>query len=182
MLEGRERERALGLYRAERSSALAHDAAIEEVASRVTSQTAVRDATARQWVRVAPLPVSGICQETFDRTNIACLRGRVTRYNIRTERVSIGRSTPQFQADVNLALEGPALKISRKQAMLERRADGSWWLECCGQRSVVVNGRTLLPGEVTRMSDGAVLEIAVIRLVFRCAPTNPHNVIAARSQ
>ncbi|CAJ0565717.1 unnamed protein product, partial [Mesorhabditis spiculigera] len=165
----RDRERQCGLEKIENTFNAVSDGPVDEVLVRVTSQIVARDTALRMWSKVSPLPVTGICRpDRFEKGVYARLNGRVTRYNIKSEKVTLGRSTAEAQIDVNLALEGPALKISRKQAVLERRSDG-WWLQCIGQRPMVVDSRALLTGESTRIHDGAIIEIAFLRLQFRCA-------------
>ncbi|KAG8129341.1 hypothetical protein E2320_016279, partial [Naja naja] len=52
----------------------------------------------------------------FDNQTLAVLRGRMVRYLMRSREITLGRATKDNQIDVDLALEGPAWKISRKQA------------------------------------------------------------------
>ncbi|XP_009993481.1 PREDICTED: microspherule protein 1, partial [Chaetura pelagica] len=51
----------------------------------------------------------------FDSQTLAVLRGRMVRYLMRSREITLGRATKDNQIDVDLALEGPAWKISRKQ-------------------------------------------------------------------
>lgn len=62
--------------------------------------------------------VTGYSPADFDSQTLACLRGRLVRYLMRSREIVIGRNAKGFEADVNLALEGPAWKVSRRQATL----------------------------------------------------------------
>lgn len=62
--------------------------------------------------------VTGICPGELDSQTLAVLRGRMVRYLMRSREITIGRSGKGHQVDIDLSLEGPAHKISRRQATL----------------------------------------------------------------
>lgn len=62
--------------------------------------------------------VTGVCPGELDSQTLAVLRGRMVRYLMRSREITIGRCAKGNTVDINLALEGPAHKISRRQATL----------------------------------------------------------------
>lgn len=71
--------------------------------------------------------VTGICPGELDSQTLAVLRGRMVRYLMRSREISIGRSGKGHMVDIDLSLEGPAHKISRRQATL-RYLLMSWYI------------------------------------------------------
>nr|DBA32939.1 TPA: hypothetical protein GDO54_000683 [Pyxicephalus adspersus] len=59
--------------------------------------------------------ITGMSSPDFDTQTLAVLRGRMVRYLMRSREITLGRATKDNQIDVDLSLEGPAWKISRKQ-------------------------------------------------------------------
>lgn len=62
--------------------------------------------------------VTGVCPGELDGQTLAVLRGRMVRYLMRSREITIGRTAKGHVVDINLALEGPAHKVSRRQATL----------------------------------------------------------------
>lgn len=130
------------------------------------NRAAACDAREREMARVVVQPVTGICTPATDVR--ATLRGRVVRYLVRTDRVVLGRSTPRDPVDLDLALEGPAEKVSRRQAIIAREAaTGHFEMTNVGARTVFVDGKALGTNQRTRLVDNSIVQIAIIRLVFR---------------
>lgn len=59
-----------------------------------------------------------MCPGEMDSQTLAVLRGRMVRYLMRSREITIGRSGKSHNVDIDLALEGPSYKISRRQATL----------------------------------------------------------------
>ncbi|XP_046825258.1 microspherule protein 1 isoform X2 [Vespa velutina] len=59
--------------------------------------------------------VTGVNPPDFDNQTLAILRGRLVRYLMRSREITVGRSTKDHNVDVDLSLEGPAWKVSRRQ-------------------------------------------------------------------
>ncbi|VDK48218.1 unnamed protein product [Anisakis simplex] len=122
--------------------------------------------------RVNVEAVSGVWNEAQMGEGVwAVLKGRLMRYAIRGKRVLIGRNTAKHEVDVNLKLEGPAARISRKQALLKCHTDESTGSVQCfinnvGKRPIFVDGKTVLEGSKARVFNNSVIEVANIRLVF----------------
>lgn len=62
--------------------------------------------------------VTGVCPGELDNQTLAVLRGRLVRYLMRSREITIGRSAKNHSVDIDLSLEGPAEKISRRQGTL----------------------------------------------------------------
>lgn len=62
--------------------------------------------------------VTGSCPGEMDAQTLAVLRGRMVRYLMRSREITIGRKAKGHMVDIDLTLEGPAHKISRRQATL----------------------------------------------------------------
>ncbi|EPB76156.1 FHA domain protein [Ancylostoma ceylanicum] len=134
--------------------------------TRALNAAAACDAREQEFARVVVQPVTGICSPATDVR--ATLRGRVVRYLVRTDRVVLGRSTPRDPVDLDLALEGPAEKVSRKQAVIARDpASGQFEMTNVGARTIFVDGKALGTNNRTRLVDNSIVQIAIIRLVFR---------------
>ncbi|KAE9419676.1 hypothetical protein Angca_005000, partial [Angiostrongylus cantonensis] len=132
--------------------------------TRALNAAAACDAREREYARVVVQPVTGICSPAADVR--ATLRGRVVRYLVRTDRVVLGRSTPRDPVDLDLALEGPAEKVSRRQAIIARDpSSGVFEMTNVGARTIFVDGKPLGANNRTRLVDNSIVQIAIIRLV-----------------
>uniref|UniRef100_A0A914ZVY9 Microspherule protein N-terminal domain-containing protein n=1 Tax=Parascaris univalens TaxID=6257 RepID=A0A914ZVY9_PARUN len=131
--------------------------------------------------RVRVEAVSGVWNEAQMGEGVwAVLKGRVTRYEIRAKRVLIGRSTAKHEVDVNLALEGPAARISRKQALLKCSVDEStgsaeFFISNVGKRPMFVDGKTIVEGSKARVCNNSVIEVAHVRLVLVANAISPRQ-------
>ncbi|XP_023020364.2 microspherule protein Rcd5 isoform X1 [Leptinotarsa decemlineata] len=110
--------------------------------------------------------VTGISPGELDGQTLAVLRGRMVRYLMRSREISIGRSGKGHLVDIDLALEGPAHKISRRQATLRLRNTGEFYLSSEGKRPIFVDGRPITAGNKVRLYDNTVVEIACLRFIF----------------
>ncbi|XP_018335479.1 microspherule protein 1 [Agrilus planipennis] len=110
--------------------------------------------------------VTGICPGEMDSQTLAVLRGRLVRYLMRSREITIGRSAKGHAVDIDLSLEGPAEKISRKQGTLRLRNTGEFYLSSEGKRPIFVDGRPIMPGNKVRLNDNSVVEIASLRFIF----------------
>ncbi|KJH51832.1 FHA domain protein [Dictyocaulus viviparus] len=134
--------------------------------TRALNAAAACDTREQEYARVVVQPVTGICSPAADVR--ATLRGRVVRYLVRTDRVVLGRSTPRDPVDLDLALEGPAEKVSRRQAIIARDpSSGMFEMTNVGARTIFVDGKALGTNSRTRLVDNSIVQIAIIRLVFR---------------
>ncbi|CAD6197854.1 unnamed protein product [Caenorhabditis auriculariae] len=162
--------------RVERSTELNNDLCFDY--QRPLRTAIARTRIAAPYQKVAVAPVTGIATEKFSETVIAVMKGRVVRFVVRTDKITIGRSTPRCRVDVDLSLEGPATKISRRQAILDyNRETNEFIIENIGGRPIFVEGKAVATNMKTQVKDNYVIEIANIRLVFKvaihCPATRP---------
>jgi len=102
----------------------------------------------------------------FDNQTLAVLRGRLVRYLMRSREITVGRSTKDVVVDVDLGLEGPASKISRRQAVIKLKHTAEFHLANEGRRAVIVNGTPVLMGESILLQNNAVVQFSGLTFIF----------------
>lgn len=113
--------------------------------------------------------IRGTSQSDFDdsNSNLAVLRGRHMRYLMILKQITFGRCTKNSLVDVDLSLEGPAKKISRRQGMIELQPNGEFIIINTGKRPFYVDSQPVLQnGNCTVIHNNSVLEIDGLRFVF----------------
>ncbi|XP_005986319.1 microspherule protein 1 isoform X1 [Latimeria chalumnae] len=110
--------------------------------------------------------ITGMSSPDFDNQTLAVLRGRMVRYLMRSREITLGRATKDNQIDVDLSLEGPAWKISRKQGIIKLKNNGDFFIANEGRRPVYIDGRPVLSGNKWKLNNNSVVEIASLRFVF----------------
>lgn len=73
----------------------------------------------------------------------------------------MGRSTHDHSVDVDLSLEGPAWKVSRRQGTIRLRNNGDFFLSSEGKRAIYVDGRPILAGNKYRLNNNSVVEVSL---------------------
>ncbi|GER40387.1 forkhead-associated (FHA) domain-containing protein [Striga asiatica] len=97
---------------------------------------------------------------------LAILYGRYLRHYIKKPEVLLGRSTDDFDVDIDLRKEGRANKISRRQAIIKMETDGSFLLKNLGKGSVSVDGLSVATGKLLNLSPSCLIEIKGMSFVF----------------
>ncbi|XP_052237522.1 microspherule protein 1-like isoform X2 [Dreissena polymorpha] len=110
--------------------------------------------------------VTGISPPDFDNQTLAVLRGRLVRYLMRSREITLGRATKDNQIDVDLSLEGPAWKISRRQGIIKLRSNGDFYIANEGKRPIYIDGKPILCGNKQRLCNNSVVEISCLRFIF----------------
>ncbi|XP_060554269.1 microspherule protein 1-like isoform X2 [Ruditapes philippinarum] len=110
--------------------------------------------------------VTGISPPDFDNQTLAVLRGRLVRYLMRSREITLGRATKDNQIDVDLSLEGPAWKISRRQGIIKLRGNGDFYIANEGKRPIYIDGKPILTGNKQRLCNNSVVEISCLRFIF----------------
>ncbi|XP_037108208.1 microspherule protein 1 [Syngnathus acus] len=110
--------------------------------------------------------ITGVSMPDFDNQTLAALRGRMVRYLMRSREITLGRATKDKQIDVDLSLEGPAWKISRKQGIIKLKNNGDFFIANEGRRPIYIDGRPVLSGNKWKLNNNSVVEIAGLRFVF----------------
>jgi len=75
------------------------------------------------------------------------------------KQITLGRATKDNQIDVDLSLEGPAWKISRRQGMIKLRGNGDFYIANEGKRPIYIDGKPILNGNKQRLSNNSVVEV-----------------------
>lgn len=111
--------------------------------------------------------ITGVAPSDFDNETLAVLRGRLVRYLMRSREITLGRCTKDSIVDVDLSLEGPSSKISRKQALIKLNSNGDFLITNTGKRAFIVDSKPVL-GNVSscKLNNNSVIEIAGLRFVF----------------
>ncbi|XP_061170163.1 microspherule protein 1-like [Saccostrea echinata] len=125
--------------------------------------------------------VTGISPQDFDNQTLAVLRGRLVRYLMRSKEITLGRATKDNQIDVDLSLEGPAWKISRRQGIIKLRSNGDFFIANEGKRPFYVDGKAILAGNKQKLNNNSVVEISCLRFIF-LINQDLINVIRTESQ
>ncbi|XP_074593231.1 microspherule protein Rcd5 [Brevipalpus obovatus] len=110
--------------------------------------------------------ITGVAPSDFDNYTLAVLRGRLVRYLMRSREITLGRRTKDSVVDVDLSLEGPAAKISRKQGLIKLQPNGDFVLANTGKRATYVDSKAILSGGCAKLYNNSVVEIAGLRFVF----------------
>ena len=79
--------------------------------------------------------------------------------------ISIGRTTKDNQVDVDLSLEGPSFKISRRQGAIKLRNSGEFILINNGKRPMYVDSKPVMPNAKLKLHNNSVIEVC---LAFLC--------------
>lgn len=106
--------------------------------------------------------VTGVNPPDFDNQTLAILRGRLVRYLMRSREITVGRSTKDHSVDVDLTLEGPAWKVSRRQGTIRLRNNGDFFLSSEGKRPIFVDSRPILAGNKIKLNNNSVIEVNFI--------------------
>ncbi|XKL59884.1 hypothetical protein PGB90_000900 [Kerria lacca] len=117
-------------------------------------------------IQLASASVPGANSIEFDNKTLAVLRGKCVRYLMRSKEISLGRKTQDNEVDVDLSLEGPAWKISRRQASIRVKNNGEFFIASEGKRPIYVDGNPVLTGNKRVLNNNSVLEIAGLRFIF----------------
>ncbi|XP_025096387.1 microspherule protein 1-like [Pomacea canaliculata] len=110
--------------------------------------------------------VTGISPPDFDNQTLAVLRGRLVRYLMRSREITIGRATREQSIDVDLSLEGPAWKVSRRQGVIKLRNNGDFFIANEGKRPIHIDGKPVLAGNKQKLFNNSVVEISCLRFIF----------------
>ena len=118
--------------------------------------------------------LEGSLSENFAPNILACLKGKHVRYLMTSSRVTVGRSTEEEAVDFDLSLEGPAIKVSRKQASIEFESNTSkFYITNTGRRHIFVNDTPLMPESSAVLEDMCLIAIGELSFIFFINPVSP---------
>ncbi|CAA0839240.1 Forkhead-associated (FHA) domain-containing protein [Striga hermonthica] len=124
------------------------------------------DDTKRTIIRLEQGASSCLQRAMASQGALAILYGRYLRHYIKKPEVLLGRSTDDFDVDIDLRKEGRANKISRRQAIIKMEADGSFLLKNLGKSSMSVDGLSVATGQLLNLSPSCLIEIKGMSFVF----------------
>ena len=108
------------------------------------------------------------------------LRGCLVRYLMRSRETTLGRCTKDSIVDVDLSLEGPATKISRKQGIIKLQPNGDFMIANRDKRPFYIDSKPVLGGgNCLKISNNSVVEIAGLRFLFLI---NQNLIAAVRAE
>ena len=73
--------------------------------------------------------------------------------------ITLGRATKDNPIDVDLSLEGPAWKISRRQGVIKLRNNGDFFVANEGRRPIYIDGKSVLNGNKQKLNNNSVVEV-----------------------
>lgn len=95
----------------------------------------------------------------FGPSDYAILKGKVVEFRMTKRAVTLGRSTGSSEVDFDLSLEGPAFKISRRQASIQLTDSGEFMLHNDGRRPMYVSGRVIVSKASTKLLHNQIIEV-----------------------
>ncbi|WCJ43539.1 Forkhead-associated (FHA) domain-containing protein [Euphorbia peplus] len=124
------------------------------------------DDTRRNIIRLEQCAQSCIRRSIASRGALAVLYGHHLKHYIRETEVVLGRATEDVEIDIDLGREGPANKISRRQALIRMETDGSFLLKNLGKSLVFLNGQEVATGQSMILGSGSLIEIGEMAFMF----------------
>ncbi|XP_043648340.1 microspherule protein 1 [Drosophila teissieri] len=119
-----------------------------------------------RWGVLVDSVLSPTAASEFDNQTLACLCGRHVRYLMRSKEITFGRDAKDCVVDVDLGLEGPAAKISRRQGTIKLRSNGDFFIANEGKRAIFIDGTPLLSANKARLGHNCTVEISGLRFTF----------------
>ncbi|EDW50406.1 microspherule protein 1 [Drosophila sechellia] len=119
-----------------------------------------------RWAVLVDSVLSPTAASEFDNQTLACLCGRHVRYLMRSKEITFGRDAKDCMVDVDLGLEGPAAKISRRQGTIKLRSNGDFFIANEGKRAIFIDGTPLLSANKARLGHNCTVEISGLRFTF----------------
>ncbi|KAK4746134.1 hypothetical protein SAY87_012446 [Trapa incisa] len=102
----------------------------------------------------------------------AILYGQKSKHYIRKQEVLLGRATGDIKVDIDLGKEGRFNKISRRQAIIELKENGSFLLKNLGNKfPILVNNRPVAPGLDLKLTPNCLIEIRGMPFIFDINPS-----------
>lgn len=81
--------------------------------------------------------------------------------------VTLGRSTADHSVDIDLSLEGPAWKVSRRQACIRMRNNGDFFIANEGKRPIYVDGRPIIASNKYKLNHNSIIEVRSVILKIK---------------
>lgn len=81
-----------------------------------------------------------------------------------SKKITLGRKSDHDKVDVDLLLEGPAHKVSRRQGTIKLRSNGDFFITNEGKRPLFIDGVPLLHGNKTKLNNNCTIEVRIKRM------------------
>lgn len=112
--------------------------------------------------------------QEFPSDTLASLRGKNTRFEMTSSRATIGRNTDEDSVDMDLSREGPALKVSRKQASIQFDSDkDKFYITNTGRCHIFVNDTPLMTENTAVLEDMSLVAFGELSFIFVINPCLP---------
>ncbi|XP_004509330.1 uncharacterized protein [Cicer arietinum] len=125
--------------------------------------------TKRTILRLEQCAQSFIRRAIASRGAFAALYGRTMKKYIKKTEVVLGRSTDDVKVDIDLGREAEAqyaTKISRRQALIKMKANGSFVIRNLGKSPIYLNGKEIAQGQKRSLIAGNLIEIRSLAFIF----------------
>lgn len=80
--------------------------------------------------------------------------------------MTFGRSAKDNSVDIDLSLEGPSWKISRRQGVIKMDTNGDFYLINEGKKPMFIDGKPVLTGNKYKLNNNSVIEVRTIFITF----------------
>ncbi|KAL5557606.1 hypothetical protein UlMin_039842 [Ulmus minor] len=117
-------------------------------------------------VRLEQCAKSSMNRNIASRGAFAVFYGRHLKQYIKKTEVILGRTTENYEVDIDLGKERNTNSISRRQALLKMEGDGSFSLMNLGKNPIFVNGKEVGYRELSGLSPSSLIEIRGLSFVF----------------
>lgn len=124
------------------------------------------EGTKRTIIRLEQCARSSMQRAIASQGALAILYGRHLKQYIKKTEVILGRATDDTAVDIDLGREGRANKVSRQQALIKMKEDGSFYLKNLGKSSIFLNGKEVARGQLLSLNSGSLIEIREMAFVF----------------
>ncbi|VVA95367.1 unnamed protein product [Arabis nemorensis] len=101
---------------------------------------------------------------------LALLYGSSKHY-INKPEVLLGRETGEYAIDIDLGKSESGTTVSRKQALIKLKQDGSFEIKNLGKYSIWINDAEIVKGEVVNLKNNCLIQIRELTFVFEMNKT-----------
>ncbi|KAI6652899.1 Microspherule protein 1 isoform X3 [Oopsacas minuta] len=121
--------------------------------------------------------LEGSLCENFTSDTFACLKGKNSHFIITSPKVTIGRNTDEDIVDIDLSKEGPALKISRKQAFIQfDSSSNKFYITNIGRCHIFINDTPLMTENSQVVEDMCLIAFGELSFIFVINPCLPNQM------
>ncbi|CAA7042618.1 unnamed protein product [Microthlaspi erraticum] len=123
------------------------------------------DEIVRHIIRLEKSAASYMNRNIASRGAFAILYGTSKHY-INKPEVLLGRATGEYPVDIDLGRSGSELKVSRRQALITLKHDGSFEIKNLGKFSIWMNEKEIKHKEVVHLKNNSLIQIREMSFIF----------------